>query len=222
VNAERHQTSGKHRRLDRADSKGSARASGPYLLVISQVYVPDPAAVGQYIAEAAEEMVHRGWRVCVYAASRGYDDPRTVYARHEVRSGVVIHRLPWSSFGKRSITVRLVAQALFLAQAFVRALFGPRPDLILVSTSPPFAGFVGAALSWCRSAPMAWWVMDINPDQLTASGKLSATSVFAIVFDWMNRVTLRRAAVVTTLDRFMAERLRRKLPCRERAEVIPP
>jgi len=38
---------------------------------LSQVYVPDPAAVGQHLADAAEELVRRDNRVIVYTASRG-------------------------------------------------------------------------------------------------------------------------------------------------------
>ena len=33
------------------------------LLVICQVYEPDPAAVGQQVADVAREMARRGWRV---------------------------------------------------------------------------------------------------------------------------------------------------------------
>ena len=200
----------------------AARGARPRLLVISQVYVPDPAAVGQYIAEAAAEMVRRGWDVDVLAASRGYDDPAVRYAARETRDGVAIRRLPLSSFGKRSIAVRLLAQSIFLLQSFVYGLFGRRPDLILVSTSPPFAGFVGATLAACRRTPFAWWVMDVNPDQMIAAGRLAKTSCAARVFDWMNRVALRRAAAVVVLDRHMARRLEEKFPVGERMAVIPP
>jgi colanic acid biosynthesis glycosyl transferase WcaI len=197
-------------------------ASGPNLLVISQVYVPDPAAVGQYIADVGEEMVRRGWRVCVYTASHGYDDPTSIYPSHELRNGVNITRLPWSSFGKRSIAVRLLGQTIFLIQAFLRGLLGPRPSLILVSTSPPFAGFVGMLVAWLRGAELAWWVMDINPDQLIAAGKLSPASLFTRVFEWMNRVTLGQATAVITLDSCMAERLQHKLPAPAPPAVVPP
>jgi len=37
----------------------------PSLLIICQVYPPDPAAVGQHVADVAEEMVRRGWSVRV-------------------------------------------------------------------------------------------------------------------------------------------------------------
>ncbi len=63
-------------------------------LIISQVYVPDPASVGQHIADAAAEMARRGYRVIVYASARGYDDPSKVYPRRETLNGVDVRRLP--------------------------------------------------------------------------------------------------------------------------------
>ena len=95
-------------------------------LIISQVYVPDPASVGQHVADAAAEMARRGYRVIVYASARGYDDPSTKYPKHQILNGVEVRRLPMSSFGKSSIAVRVIAQSIFLAQALVRALFTRR------------------------------------------------------------------------------------------------
>lgn len=48
-------------------------------LIVSPVYVPDLASVGQHIADAAAEMARRGYRVAVYASARGHDDPSKVY-----------------------------------------------------------------------------------------------------------------------------------------------
>ena len=75
------------------------------LLILSQVYVPDPASVGQHMHDAAAEMVARGWRSVVLTSARGYDDPSRKYPSREVRDGVQIRRLALSSFGKRSILI---------------------------------------------------------------------------------------------------------------------
>jgi hypothetical protein len=107
----------------------------PTLLIITQVYVPDPAAVGQQIADVAREMVCRGWRVVVYTSARGYDDPSQRYPAREVLDGVEVRRLPLSSFGKRSIPIRLLAQACFMIQAMARGIFTRGLGLILVSIS---------------------------------------------------------------------------------------
>lgn len=198
----------------------------PRLLVISQVYPPDAAAVGQYIADACEEIANRGWDVVVYTSARGYDDPSQRYPAREHRRGVMIRRLPFSSFGKRSIPIRLLAQVFFLTQASVRGLFAGRFNSLIVSTSPPFAGFFGAVLSIVKRVPLTWWVMDLNPDQMIAAGKLSPNAFLARVFDWMNRVTLRQSRAVVVLDRYMKERVLAKLPTHSalahKVYVLPP
>lgn len=194
----------------------------PSLLVISQVYPPDPAAVGQHLADVAEEMVRRGWRVRVFTANRGYDDPGVRYANRETRGGVEIRRFGFSSFGKSSIAVRLIAQLFFVVQACSAALLARRATAILASTSPPFAGFFSALVARLRQLPLVWWVMDVNPDQMIAAVRIRATSLPARCFDAMNRVTLRAAARVVVLDRYMQQRMLAKEHVPEKILVIPP
>lgn len=198
------------------------KACGPTLVVISQVYVPDAMAVGQQIADAAEEMARRGWRVIVYTSNRGYDDPTTCFPSREERGGVEVRRLPWSSFGKTSISVRLLAQGLFFAQAVLRTLFEPGLTAVLTTTSPPFGGAGGAIVSMLRRCRAIWWVMDINPDQMVASGKLGATSLPVRLFELLNRLTLRHVDAVIVLDRFMADTIRRKKDVGSRMTISPP
>jgi colanic acid biosynthesis glycosyl transferase WcaI len=191
------------------------------LVIISQVYPPDPAAVGQHIADVAQAMATQGWVVTVYTANRGYDDPQARYASRESLNGVNVRRFGLSSFGKQSIAIRLIAQASFLAQAVITVLLTCRPSILLVSTSPPFAGFGAAVVAAIRRVPFVWWVMDINPDQMVATGKISASALATKVFEWMNRITLARAAKVVTLDPFMAATLRRKAASAD-IDVVPP
>jgi colanic acid biosynthesis glycosyl transferase WcaI len=192
------------------------------LLIITQVYVPDPASVGQHVADTAEEMVRRGWDVHVYTSARGYDDPSVRYPWRETLRGVHVRRFPLSSFGKRSIAIRLVAQVSFMVQAVLRALVLPRVTAVLVSTSPPFAGFGGRLLGLLRGVPYVWWVMDINPDQMVRSGRIGEDSMFARVFRWLNRQTVRGAAAVIVLDRFMRGTLDRQADLGDKVVVSPP
>src|SRR5262245_19023249 len=193
----------------------------PTFLIISQVYVPDPASVGQHIADAAAEMARRGYRVVVYASARGYDDPSRKYARHEVLHGVEVRRLPMSSFGKSSIAARLIAQSIFLAQALVRGIFTRRLGGVMVSTSPPFCGVAGAIISRLRGVPLKLWLMDLNPDQMIAMGKIGPRSMPVRIFDWINRMTYRQSRHVVVLDRFMLERANRKVDITKKAAVMP-
>ena len=97
------------------------------VVIFSQVFVPDPASVGQHIYDVAVELVRRGFRVRVFTADRGYDDPTIKYPRKEVREGVEITRLPLASFGKKSILTRAVGTASFMLQAIARGMTTPNP-----------------------------------------------------------------------------------------------
>lgn len=192
-------------------------------LIISQVYVPDPASVGQHVADAAAEMARRGYRVIVYASARGYDDPSRRYPAREHLNGVEVRRLPLSSFGKGSIAIRLLAQWIFLAQAVVRALFTRGLAGVMVSTSPPFCGVGGAIIGILRRVPVKYWLMDLNPDQMVAMKIIGERSLPARIFDAFNRFTLRRASDIVMLDRFMLERVERKgVPVKHKTAVMPP
>ncbi|MGQ0627848.1 MAG: glycosyltransferase family 4 protein [Phycisphaerales bacterium] len=195
----------------------------PTFLVISQVYVPDPASVGQHVADAAAAMAARGYRVVVYASANGYDDPSKTYPSRETLHGVDVRRLPFSSFGKKSIAVRLMAQWLFLIQAMLHGLFTRNLAGIMVSTSPPFCGFAGAVLSVLRGVPVKYWLMDLNPDQMIAMKMIGERSLPARVFDFFNRMILRRASDIVMLDRFMLERVKRKgVDVEAKTAIMPP
>jgi glycosyltransferase involved in cell wall biosynthesis len=64
--------------------------------------------------------------------------------------------------------------------------------------------------------------MDLNPDQMVAAGKMQQSSLPVKIFDWMNRVTLRRTSQIVVLDDFMAARLNRKGNVTEKMQVLPP
>jgi colanic acid biosynthesis glycosyl transferase WcaI len=192
------------------------------LLVFSQVFVPNPASVGQHMADVATEMARRGHRVCVYTANRGYDDPSVRYPARETLHGVEIHRLSFSSFGKKSIPIRLLGIVIFMTKAFLIALFKPGVDGIFFSTSPPMIGLVLTVARMIRRLPGAYWAMDLNPDQLIALGKIRADGLTARVLEWGNRLILRRTNLVVALDRLMAGRLESRVNLGDRLVVIPP
>lgn len=181
------------------------------LLLLTHFYPPDPAAVGQYMAEAATDLASRGYRVVVLTSARGFEDPAARYPRRETRDGVEIHRLPLASFGKGSLRLRLLGALSFVAQAALRGLLTRHLAGILVSTSPPMAPAAAIVISKLRRVPYTFWVMDINPDQAIALGKIHPDALSTRLQEHLMRSTLRHAARVVPLDRFMRERLEQKV-----------
>ncbi|MFN2603837.1 MAG: glycosyltransferase family 4 protein [Gemmatimonadaceae bacterium] len=189
---------------------------------LSQVYVPDPAAVGQHLADVAEELARRDHRVIVLTADRGYDDPSMKYKKRETIRGVDVRRIPFSSFGKSSIPVRTLGGVFLVFQAIVRSIAIRGIDAVVVSTSPPIGSFGAVVIGMLHRAPVKYWVMDVNPDQMIALGMIGERALPVRVFNWLNRLVLRRAKDVIVLDRFMADRMKRKLDIGGKLTVLPP
>ena len=133
-----------------------------------------------------------------------------------------MRRFPLASFGKRLILLRVLGTAVFHLQAFVAALLTPRLGGIFFSTSPPLIGLPLCVVGWVRRVPVAYWAMDLNPDQLIALGKVKAGSIPSKLLERVNRFILRRSALVVALDRFMADRLIARGVPAAKLLVMPP
>jgi len=201
------------------NAQGSRRKT---LLILSQTFVPDPASVGQHVADVAIELARRGNNVRVYASDRGYENPKVRYARRENLHGVDVRRLAFTSFGKKSIFTRIIGTWMFHVRALLIALFTPRLGGIVFSTSPPMVGLAAAVVRIIRRVPTAYWAMDLNPDQLWALNKIEKTSVTSRILEAGNRFILRNSDVIIALDRFMADRLKSRPGLSNRLVIIPP
>lgn len=185
------------------------------IVILSQVYVPDPASVGQHMHDFAAAMAKRGHDVVVHCSSRGYDDPTQRYARNETRDGVKIHRYSLPVFSKKNMLLRVFGSAWAQAALFFNALFTFRTDLIFFSTSPPLIGVTATVVaklkrlfSFGRHVPRVYWAMDLNPDQLLAMKKLKPGSLMHRFLEAANKFIIRNADLTVPLDRFMEERLK--------------
>lgn len=192
------------------------------ILLVSQVYAPDPAAVARLVADVSTELAHRGHDVIVLTADRGYDDPTVKYPSAKTAEGVDVRRLPFCSFGKSSMALRLLGGISFTLQATVRALAIRDLDTIVVSTSPPMAALAAVVVNALRKVSVVYWPMDLNPDQAVTLGLANPRSFTVRALEWLNRAVLRRATTVVALDRAMARRLEAKRRVAEKLVVVPP
>ena len=190
------------------------------LLVVSQVYPPDPASVGQHIADVAEEMTHRDWEVTVFTSNRGYDNYAELYKSSEFLKGVRVSRLSFTSFGKSSIFTRVIGQLSLLVQTLFRCLTIKRPDAVLVSTH--LVCIVAPFLKFLRKIPYIYWIMDLNPDQAIAAGVLRKDSVSAKLYNGLQYLVLSRADTVVSLDKFMFKKVSRKAGEIPNHFILPP
>ena len=193
------------------------------ILLLTQTFPPDPAAVGQHMRDLAGRLASRGNDVTVVTADRGYDDPSVTFLRDELTpEGVHVQRLRYTSFGKSSLLHRIAAMLSFGIQSGLLTLLHPQLDAVVFTTSPPFIGLWAVAVGALRRVPTVFWAMDLNPAQLVALGKLPPRGTAARVLQWINRVILRSTSVTIALDELMAQRLQQEARRPIAVVVIPP
>lgn len=174
------------------------------------------------MADVAQALAARGYDVTVATSARGFENPDHKYARRERLGAVRIVRLPLSSFGKRTIALRLAGAAAYLAQACAFGLLRRQLRGIFFTTSPPMCSLAALAISYIRRVPMVYWIMDMNPDQYLAMGRGSERSLPVKTFRRLNCVSMRHAKQIIVLDRFMADRLPAEHHLRNKVSIIPP
>jgi colanic acid biosynthesis glycosyl transferase WcaI len=177
------------------------------VLLINQVFYPDPQSTGQHLSGLAQGLVRHGHHVTVLTSRRGYDDPTRSYPARETWRGIDIIRVWSSGFGHGMKWHRILDFATFLVSAMLRALFLPRADAVVTLTTPPLLSVLGAGLAKVWRGRFIYWVMDLNPDEAIAVGWLKADGTLTHLLESMSRWSLRQADWVIVLDDYMRERV---------------
>ena len=192
------------------------------ILLLNQTFYPDVVATGQYLSELAVALAERGHQVSVITGRRAYDNPEKIFAKTETWRGIQIIRVGSAGLGKGAKWKRALDFASFMLFCVLRLSFLPRQDVVVAMTSPPLVSFVGAWFARLRHARFYYWIMDLNPDEALAAGWLRQGSLAARWLERCSRFSLRQAAKVVVLDRFMQQRILDKGIDAGRIVVIPP
>src|SRR6266536_3343352 len=179
-------------------------------------------ATGQYLTEVALCLVEGGHEVTVVTSRRAYDHPETLFPKQETWRGIRIYRVASTGFGKGAKWRRAADFASFSALCALRLAALPRHDVVVALTSPPLISFLGGCLARLRRSRFVYWVMDFNPEEAIAAGWLKPGSLVARMLECMSQFSLKRAAKIIALDRFMRDRIVAKGIAPERIAVIPP
>ncbi len=192
------------------------------ILLLNQCFYPDVVSTAQHLSDLARALVERGHRVTVVASRRGYDDPALHFAAREQWNGVDVRRISTLNLGKSSRWRRAVTFASFWISCVVQVLVVPRCEVVVALTSPPLIAFLAALLVRVRGGRLVLWLMDLNPDEALAAGWLRPESLSARALMACQRYSVRTAARIVVLDRFMAQRVVRSGGAAERLRIIPP
>jgi colanic acid biosynthesis glycosyl transferase WcaI len=146
------------------------------IIVISQFFGPDQSAVGQFLADFADEAAAAGHDVSIicgaddYAAgdvaarsSDQHENPESAAEFGAGRPAIHIARVRTAAFSQSKMR-KLLSYATFYAGAVWRALSISKPDVVVTLTAPPGLAWIGWLAQQVRGCRHVAWEMDLYPD----------------------------------------------------------
>ena len=192
--------------------------SAPRVAFVNRFYAPDAAATGQVLADLAETLAARGWRVSVIAGSGSYDGSGHRPPREEVRNGVTVRRA--RSVGGRGHVARVLGYLTYSAGAAWRLLRDERNDVVVAMTDPPILAALLALLARARGSRVVFWSQDIYPDLAARLGVIDERSALFRAIARVSYGILRRFDRIVAIGPVMAELLEERGIARERIRCV--
>lgn len=185
------------------------------ILVLSLYYWPDDTGIAVFARGRCEYLASRGHEVTVCTGMPFYPQwrIRQEYRRRmivrEQHDNVTILRNVLYVPKKVTSARRIVHEASFAAGVVVRAFTAKRPDLILIISPPLALGAVAILLSRVWHVPYSFHVADLQPDAAQDLGMLQQGRLMRALH-WLERVSYKNAALVSTLTEGMRQRILEK------------
>jgi colanic acid biosynthesis glycosyl transferase WcaI len=189
-------------------------ASRARIIVISQFFGPDQSAVGQFLSDFANGAAAAGHDVRVICGTTDYaaaEDAAPALTQCHISlasperttgGGTIRVVKVRTAIFSQSKAKKLLSYSTFYAGALWRALWIPKPDVVLTLTAPPGLAWIGWLVQRIRGCRHVAWEMDVYPDVAIALGIPVAA--------WTSRMLdfpRRRANTVIALGPCMRTRL---------------
>lgn len=186
---------------------------GRRVLLVNQYFWPDRAATAQLLTDLAEDLAAAGWQVTALAGRGHYVRGREGGLPARERRGAVDIRRTWATdFGRLSLLGalgRLCDYASFLLSAAWAVATGPRQDVAVCLSTPPFVALLGLVVR-LRGARFVYKVEDLYPDLAVALGALPPRGVVTRSLARVSSVLLKNADATVALDQAMAQELEKR------------
>ncbi len=178
------------------------------VVIASRIFLPEPAAASFRLDALARELASRGHDVTVLTATT----PPSM-GRYDA-DGVHLARVP--VLRNRDGYVRgYLSYLSFDVQAFLRLLFGRRPDLV-IAEPPPTTGFVVRVAAAIRRFPFVYYAADIWSD---AASSIDVASLSVRILRRVEGGVFRTARRVLTVNGQVGERIDALAPGASRTVV---
>ncbi len=186
------------------------------LLVLNQYYWPGVEATAYLLSQLCEELVNEFEITVVTGHLHGHDD----LPDEEVRNGVRIVRVRSTAFDRTRLHLRAANYASYLGDSILKALRGPRPEIVLCMTDPPIVGDIGLVVARRFGVPLLVISQDVFPEVAVRLQRLENPVLIGALRGLVG-LYLRRADRIVAIGETMKERLVEKGAPADRVAVIP-
>lgn len=193
------------------------------IIIISQVFWPDESAGSQILTDLAEALTENGFEVDLITSANAYENHNIFYPKEEDYKGIHIKRLRTSWFGNGSRLGRFITFFTFNVKLFFSLLFirKGRYELMISLSVPPLISFFGIIVARLKKIKFLFWAMDLQPELAILSGYLSKNNYLTKTLLLMGDHAYKKSDLIVTLDKYMAEHIKKRGAKEERIKVIP-
>jgi colanic acid biosynthesis glycosyl transferase WcaI len=201
--------------MDRAQDREGLR-----VLLVNQYYPPDTSATAAVFADVVRSLRDAGHEVTVLCGRPSYGPTRRPWRplSWERTETTRVERVGSTALDRRRMPGRILNYVSYLVLGAIRALVGPRPDVVIAGSDPPLAVWVGILAA--RGAPVVYSLRDLHPDTALASGRMRP-GLLARLWERLHVAALLRAELIVCLGPRMADRVVAKGVAAERVKVVP-
>lgn len=207
------------------DAEGIVQGKSLRILVVTQYFWPEDFRINDLVMG----LKHRGWEVSVltgkpnYPQGKFYDGYGFLKRSSDSYEGIPVFRVPLVPRG-RGGAFRLVAN--YLSFMFLASILGPircrgKFDAIFVyEPSPITVGIPAVILKKLGGSPIFFWIQDLWPDSLSATGMLRSPLLLR-AFERLVRFIYRRCDRLLVQSRAFVEPVKRLGVEPDRIEYFP-
>jgi glycosyltransferase involved in cell wall biosynthesis len=178
------------------------------IIFVNRFYAPDQSATSRMLTDLATALAADGSDVHVVTSRLLHDDASASLASHEVKDGVVIHRVRTTRFGRSALLGRGLDYLSFhIAAANELSAVARDGDVIVAKTDPPLVALAAARVARKRGARLVNWLQDVFPEAAAAIGMAAARGPVGWVLRFLRDRALRRSAATVVLGEAMRQRI---------------
>ncbi len=192
------------------------------VIFLNRFFPPDHSATSQLVGDLAFYLVSCGYDVHVITSRQLYDDAKSQLPAEETKSGVHVHRVNTTRFGRAKLLGRAIDYFSFYVAAGRKLLsVARRTDVAVAMTDPPLISIVALYAAGRRGAYLVNWLQDIYPE---VAAQLAVPLLRGPILDSLMRLRdrcMKRAAANIVVGHGMAAKLAGRGIIQDRVRVIP-